>query len=142
MSFRTNVRNLKTLKLLESRFLASLRNDNIVRLLRKHYTRSGSSCRFVAPPCVLSIASSRGLKADLRSVISIKAFFLAACQSCFLTFVSVFRRSVSDPFPYLSCRPCLPLRLSFSCCQKYLLAEWFLLQPQLPRRVAGAGCPG
>jgi hypothetical protein len=32
-------------------------------------------------------------------VISIKAFFLAAYQACFLTFVSVFRRSVSDPFP-------------------------------------------
>jgi hypothetical protein len=30
-----------------------------------------------------------------------------------LIFVSVFRYSVSDPFPYLSYRPCLPLRLSF-----------------------------
>jgi hypothetical protein len=31
-----------------------------------------------------------------------------------LIFVSVFRHSVSDSFPYLFCRPCLPLRTSFS----------------------------
>jgi hypothetical protein len=30
-----------------------------------------------------------------------------------LIFVSVFRYSVSDPFPYLSSRPCLPLLSPF-----------------------------
>jgi hypothetical protein len=49
----------------------------------------------------------------LYSCLPIKAFFLAVYQACFLTFVSVFRRFVSGPFPYFSCRPCLPLRLSF-----------------------------
>ena len=49
---------------------------------------------------------------DLHPAISIKAFFLAAYQPCFLIFVSLFRRSVSDPFPCLSCRLCLPLCLS------------------------------
>ena len=63
----------------------------------------------------LCISNGQNCFADLCTVISIKAFFLAAYQACFLTFVSVFRRSVSDPFPYLSCRPCLPLSLSFSC---------------------------
>ena len=48
------------------------------------------------------------------TIISIKAFFLAACQICFLPFVSLFRRSVSGPSPYLSCRPCLPLPVSIS----------------------------
>ena len=47
---------------------------------------------------------------------SIKAFFLAAYQGCFLIFVSVSRHSVSDSFSYLFCRPCLPLRTSFSSC--------------------------
>jgi hypothetical protein len=53
---------------------------------------------------------------DEDTVISIQAFFLAAYQGCFLIFVSVSRHSVSDSFPYLFCRPCLPLRTSFSRC--------------------------
>jgi hypothetical protein len=31
-----------------------------------------------------------------------------------LIFVSAFQRSVSDLFPYLSCRLCLPLPVSFA----------------------------
>ena len=59
------------------------------------------------------------LVGSIRSpnLISIKAFFLAACQNCYLIFVSVFRPFVSDPFPYLSYRPCLPSNLSLSYCQ-------------------------
>jgi hypothetical protein len=45
----------------------------------------------------------------MNTVISIKAFFSAAYQGSFLFFVSVFRPSVSDPFPYLSYRPYLPV---------------------------------
>jgi len=52
----------------------------------------------------------------MNTVISIKAFFWAAYQGSFLFFVSVFRPSVSDPFPYLSYRPYLPLPTSFSRC--------------------------
>jgi hypothetical protein len=64
--------------------------------------------------------------ADLRALISFRAFFLAAYQACFLTFVSVYRHSVSDPFPYLSCRPCLPLRVSPSpVFQKIFLQRGF-----------------
>ncbi|MBU4037388.1 MAG: hypothetical protein KKA35_13265, partial [Proteobacteria bacterium] len=69
-----------------------------------------------------SLCTSHGESccADLRTVIPIKAFFLAAYQACFLIFDSVFRCFVSDPFPYFSYRPCLPLSLSFSCCRKHL----------------------
>jgi hypothetical protein len=64
----------------------------------------------------LGIAHGKSCCADPRTLISIKAFFLAVYQACSLTFASVFRHSVSDPFLYLSCRPCLPLRASFSRC--------------------------
>ena len=49
--------------------------------------------------------------AEFRAAVPIKPFFEAAYQTCFLTFASVFRRSVSDPFPCLSCHPCLTFYL-------------------------------
>ena len=64
------------------------------------------------------------------NAISIKDFFLAAYQACFLIFASVFRCSVSAPFPYLSYRPCLPLQLSFPCCPYIFSQRGFQLQPQ------------
>jgi len=56
----------------------------------------------------------RAVVADLWAVIAIRAFFWAVYQAYFLTFVSVFPRAVSDSFPYLSCRPYLPLCPPFS----------------------------
>ena len=66
---------------------------------------------------------------DEDTVISIKAFFLAAYQGCFLIFVSVFRRSVSDSLPYLFCRPCLPLHTSFPVIPRLLAARVSLRRP-------------
>ena len=65
------------------------------------------------------ILGCRRLGKKFRSLLShhdFRAFFLTAYQGCFLIFVSVFRHSVSDPFPYLFFRPCLPLRTSFPRC--------------------------
>jgi len=75
----------------------------------------------------LAASNGQSYSTDLHTVISIKASFLAAYQAYLLTFVSVFQRAVSDSFPYLSCRPCHPLLLSFSCCPKHLSAAWFIM---------------
>src|SRR5664280_1756250 len=42
-----------------------------------------------------------------------QGFLFGCLSSLFLDFCFCFRRSVSDHFPYLSYRPCLPLCLSF-----------------------------
>lgn len=62
------------------------------------------------------------------TVLSTKAFFWVAYQASLLIFFSLFQRSVSDPFPYFSCHPCLPLRLPFSYCPKHFLTWGFPLQ--------------
>jgi hypothetical protein len=56
-----------------------------------------------------------GMQHTKALIILFKAFSWAACQSCFSNLVSSSRCSVSDLFPYLSCRPCLPLCFSFIC---------------------------
>jgi hypothetical protein len=73
---------------------------------------------------VLEISQS-GTSSWISGGRRIRAFFWAACRAFSWILVSVFLRSASDPFPCLSCRPCLPLRLSFSCCPKHVPLAWF-----------------
>jgi hypothetical protein len=61
----------------------------------------------------------------------IKAFFWAAYQTCLLTFVSVSQRAASALSPYLSCRLCRPLSLSFSVIQKIMVKNKKIMGPVL-----------
>jgi hypothetical protein len=71
------------------------------------------------------VIETHGIASQQGGVAFIKAFFLAASQASLLTFVSVFRRAASCSFPYLSCRPCLPLRCSFPVVQNIFRQRGF-----------------
>jgi hypothetical protein len=99
------------------RFSASRQRNRIRNYVKQPFRiEKTNACRKGPEVFMGSILHCAREKLFCRSptAISIKAFFLPVYQTCFATFVSVFRHSASDPFLYPSCRPCLPFCLSFS----------------------------